>query len=83
MPSKADYLIIKINHSHAGLFAYVNFAINQIIYAEKNNLIPVVYFGQQSGDGLNVYYIYLLRYSLASGLFSLTLSLGIITLLGL
>lgn len=56
MTCKEEYLIIQINHSHAGLFAYVNFAINQIIYAEKNDLIPVVYFGPQSGDGPNAYY---------------------------
>ena len=50
------YLIITINHSHAGLFAYVNFAMNQIIYAETHHLIPVVYFGPKSGTGDNAYY---------------------------
>lgn len=50
------YLVITINHSHAGFFAYVNFALNQIIYAEKHNLIPVVNFGPISGNGVNAYY---------------------------
>ncbi len=49
-------LVITINHSNAGLFAYVNFAINQLIYAEKHNLLPVVYFGPRSGNGDNAYY---------------------------
>jgi hypothetical protein len=50
------YLIATINHSHAGFFAYVNFALNQIIYAEKNGLQPVVFFGKDSVDGPNAFY---------------------------
>lgn len=50
------YLIATINHSHAGFFAYVNFALNQIIYAEKNGLQPVVFFGRDSVDGPNAFY---------------------------
>lgn len=49
-------LIIRINHSNAGFFAYVNFVLNQILYCEENNLIPVVYFGSWSSDGPNAYY---------------------------
>jgi Alpha-(1,6)-fucosyltransferase N- and catalytic domains len=50
------YLIATINHSHAGFFAYVNFALNQIIYAEKHGLQPVVFFGKDSVDGPNAFY---------------------------
>ncbi len=56
---KADcgpFLIITINHSHAGFFSYVNFAINQLIYAEKHKLKPVVFFGRHSGDGPNAFF---------------------------
>ena len=49
-------LIIRINHSYAGFFAYVTFAINQLIYAEKKNYLPVVYFGPRSTDGPNAFY---------------------------
>ena len=56
MPKANKYLIIKINHSHAGFFAYVNFVLNQLLYAERNNLQPVVYFGPESGDGPNAFY---------------------------
>jgi len=49
------YLVIVINHSYAGFFAYVNFAINQIIQCEKHGLIPVVYFGPDSQDGRNAF----------------------------
>lgn len=50
------YLVIRINHSHAGFFAYVNFALNQLVYAEKNGLHPVVYFGPSSEDGPNAFH---------------------------
>ena len=50
------YLVATINHSHAGFFAYVNFALNQIIYAEKHGLHPVVFFGKNSVDGPNAFY---------------------------
>ena len=49
-------LLITINHSYAGFFAYVTFAINQLIYAEKHDYLPVVWFGPQSGDGPNAFY---------------------------
>ncbi len=49
-------LVIRINHSYAGFFAYVTFAINQLIYAEKNNYLPVVYFGEWSADGPNAFF---------------------------
>ena len=55
-PTRRKFLIITINHSDAGFFAYVNFALNQLVYAERHNLWPVVYFGPKSGDGLNAYY---------------------------
>ena len=51
-----DVLVATINHSYAGFFAYVNFAINQVIYARKKGLRPVVYFGKTSGDGPNAFY---------------------------
>jgi len=50
------YLMIAINHSNAGFFAYVTFAINQIIEAEKRGLTPVVDFGPWSVDGPNAFY---------------------------
>jgi hypothetical protein len=55
-PRRDKFLIITINHSGAGFFAYVNFALNQLIYAEQHSLSPVVYFGPQSGDGPNAYF---------------------------
>ncbi|MCC2607951.1 O-fucosyltransferase family protein [Planctobacterium marinum] len=48
--------VIRINHSYAGFFAYLNFALNQILYCEEKNLIPVVYFGPHSSDGPNAYF---------------------------
>ena len=39
-----------------GFFAYVTFVINQLRVAELNHLYPVVFFGAQSGKGLNAYY---------------------------
>ena len=55
-PLRDKFLIITINHPYAGFFAYVNFALNQLIYAEQHSLSPVVYFGPQSGDGPNAYF---------------------------
>ena len=49
-------LKIRINHSYAGFFAYVTFAVNQLLYAEKRNYFPVVHFGRKSGDGINGFY---------------------------
>ena len=40
-----------------GLFAYVNFALNQLQYCEKKNYRPVVWFGKRSVDNTpNPYY---------------------------
>ena len=49
-------LEIRINHSNAGFFAYFIFALNQLLFCEKNNCLPVVHFGPWSGDGPNAYY---------------------------
>ncbi|MGI9659284.1 MAG: nodulation protein NodZ, partial [Gaiellaceae bacterium] len=49
-------LRIRINHSYAGFFAYVTFALNQLRYAEEHNLFPVVHFGEHSEDGPNAFY---------------------------
>lgn len=51
-----DVLVIRMNHCNAGFFAQVQFAINQIRYAEAKRMIPVVYFGRDSLDGPNAYY---------------------------
>jgi GT2 family glycosyltransferase len=50
------YLIITMNHCTAGFFAYLNFVINQLMHAERNNLHPVVFFGRWSGDGENPFF---------------------------
>ena len=60
-PNRDKFLVITINHSHAGFFAYVNFALNQLIYAERHGFRPVVYFGRHSGDGPNAFYSVLPR----------------------
>lgn len=52
----ADVLVIRMNHSNAGFFAQVTFALNQLTYCEKNELVPVVYYGQESQDGPNAFY---------------------------
>ncbi len=49
-------LRIRINHSNAGFFAYLTFAINQLRLCEAHRLFPVVYFGPVSGDGPNAFY---------------------------
>jgi len=54
--SNQKILIIKINHSNAGFFAYLTFVFNQLIYCEKQNYLPVVYFGRRAGNGINAYY---------------------------
>jgi hypothetical protein len=51
-----DVLLIRMNHSNAGFFAQVQFAVNQIRYAEAKRMVPVVYFGADSVDGPNAYY---------------------------
>jgi len=49
-------LRIRINHSYADFFSYVNFIVNQLRYCEQNKLFPVVYFGTDSTDGPNAFY---------------------------
>ncbi len=45
-----------MNHCNAGFFAQVQFALNQIQYAERHGLVPVVEFGSDSVDGPNAFY---------------------------
>lgn len=47
---------IRINHSNAGFFAYLTFAINQLIFCERKGYTPVVHFGSWSENGSNAYY---------------------------
>ena len=49
---RVEVLKIVINHSNAGLFAYITFALNQLLYAEQHGLFPVVFFGATSGCGV-------------------------------
>ncbi len=49
-------LLIVINHSNAGFFAYVTFALNQLRHCEAHKLFPVVYFGPVSGKGRNAFH---------------------------
>jgi len=49
-------LLIRMNHSYAGFFSYVTFALNQLRYCEATGFRPVVYFGAQSGDGRNAFH---------------------------
>ncbi len=49
-------LVVTIDHSYAGFFAYVNYVVNQLIYARKHGYRAVVNFGPQSGDGANAFY---------------------------
>ena len=45
-----------MNHSYAGFFSYVTFALNQLRYCEAMGFHPVVYFGPRSGDGPNAFH---------------------------
>ena len=49
-------VIVRMNHSYAGFFACFTFALNQILFCERNDCLPVVYFGKWSGDGENAFY---------------------------
>ena len=49
-------LLIRMNHSYAGFFSYVTFALNQLRYCEAMGFHPVVYFGPRSGDGPNAFH---------------------------
>jgi hypothetical protein len=42
-------LKIIMNHENAGFFAYMTFALNQLLYAEQHNFFPVIFFGRYSG----------------------------------
>ncbi|KYG81033.1 nodulation protein Z [Roseivirga ehrenbergii] len=53
---ESKILVIRINHSNAGFFAYLTFVLNQILYCEEYDLVPVVYFGPWSIDGPNAYH---------------------------
>lgn len=50
------FLLIRMNHSYAGFFSYVTFALNQLRYCEKMGFHPVVHFGPHSGDGPNAFH---------------------------
>jgi alpha-1,6-fucosyltransferase-like protein len=52
----AKFLVIRMNHHGAGFFAYFTFALNQLKYAERHGLQPVVDFGYDSGTGPNPYF---------------------------
>jgi len=39
-------LMIRIGHTGAGFFAYVQYALNQIQFAERNHYLPVVHFNR-------------------------------------
>ncbi len=56
LQSDTKILIIRINHSNAGFFAYLTFVLNQIIHCEEHDMVPVVYFGPWSVDGPNAYH---------------------------
>lgn len=49
-------LLIRMNHSYAGFFSYVTFALNQLRYCEAMGFRPVVYYGPRSGDGANAFH---------------------------
>ena len=49
-------LLITMNHSNAGFFAQVTFALNQIRYCEDHGYLPVVWYGEDSLDGPNAFY---------------------------
>ena len=55
-PHGWDFLVVRMNHSNAGFFAQVQFAINQIRFANDHGLTPVVFYGQDSIDGPNAFY---------------------------
>ena len=54
--TRGDVLVIRVNHCNAGFFAQVQFALNQLRYAEQHGMIPVVEFGRDSVDGPNAYF---------------------------
>jgi len=49
-------VLITMNHSNAGFFAQVTFALNQIRYCEEHGYLPVVWYGEDSLDGPNAFY---------------------------
>lgn len=48
--------LITMNHSNAGFFTYLLFALNQLDYCKENNYFPVVYYGKDSTNGDNAYF---------------------------
>ena len=52
-PRERKILRITMNHGSGGFFAYVLFAINQIRFAQRNNLVPYVDFGECTVNGLD------------------------------
>ena len=49
-------LVARMNHSYAGFFACFTFALNQILFARRNNCLPVIDYGERSSDGPNAYF---------------------------
>jgi hypothetical protein len=49
---RGKVLRVRINHSAAGLFAYVVFALNQLHLAAKLGLTPYVFFGELSSGAV-------------------------------
>lgn len=62
MTDVPQILRIRMNHSNAGFFAYLTFALNQLRYAEERRLHPVIDFGPVTGrdavstDDRNAFY---------------------------
>jgi hypothetical protein len=50
-PDTQGVLRIIQNHGSAGFWAYVLFALDQLIFAERHNLIPYIYFGKCAVNG--------------------------------
>ena len=56
VPAGRKVLLIRMNHSNAGLFAQVTFALNQLRHCEDTGQFPVVWYGAQSEDGPNAFF---------------------------
>jgi hypothetical protein len=53
---RGDVLVIRMNHCNAGFFAQVQFALNQLRYAEAHGMVPVIEYGADSVDGPNAFF---------------------------
>ena len=53
--SEKRVMMITMNHGSAGFFAFVQFAINQLRYAEEHHLTPYVFFGPCTVNGEDHY----------------------------